>query len=260
MADFASESQHWYDRDGTPRYEVIAKGTGLPRPTTLSDAKKHGYLPSVTTICKIMASPGLENWKLEQTILASLTLPRIEGESAQALIARIWQDSKAEAEAAADFGTKAHKAIEQAIRGESYDPAFNLVVEGVLEQIEAHFPGGGWKLEHTLPGTMNYGGKVDLHRPGIVLDYKGKEGDLSDVKCYDEHFMQGAAYGVGLFYPEPFQTGNIFFSRTHLGRAKLILHKPREQDRGWRMFQAAFALWKASKDYYPETWHEAAAA
>ena len=64
----ASESQHWYDRNGTPAYSVIAKN-GVPRPTTLRDARKLNLVPSVTTILNVAAKPALEAWKLNQICL-----------------------------------------------------------------------------------------------------------------------------------------------------------------------------------------------
>ncbi len=38
---------HWYDTDGNPHYEIEGK-TGI-RNTTLRDARKHGWVPSVST-------------------------------------------------------------------------------------------------------------------------------------------------------------------------------------------------------------------
>ena len=66
---------HWYGKDGSPRYTVTAKD-GSDRPTTLRDARKLSLVPSVTTILKVAAKPGLEMWKLEQMLLAALTLPQ----------------------------------------------------------------------------------------------------------------------------------------------------------------------------------------
>ena len=87
---------------------------------------------------------------------------------------------------------------------------------------------------------------------GVVIDFKGKEGDLAVVECYDEHFMQGSAYANGLFAAAPnVTTANIFFSRTHPGIAKTIIHTPEQQAKGWRMFQAALDLWIAQKGYDP---------
>ena len=54
-------------------YTVPAKN-GEPRATTLRDAKKMGLLPSVTTIMKAAASPGLEQWKMNQMMLAALRI------------------------------------------------------------------------------------------------------------------------------------------------------------------------------------------
>jgi hypothetical protein len=51
-----SESGHWYDRDGSPRYEVKAKD-GSMRPATLRDARKFGWFPGVTSIIRCAAAP-----------------------------------------------------------------------------------------------------------------------------------------------------------------------------------------------------------
>ena len=89
----SAESVHWYRKDGAPQYTVKAKD-GSDRPTTLRDARKMSLVPSVTTILKIAAKPGLEAWKQEQMLLAALTLPRLDGESEKDMVARIVADSK----------------------------------------------------------------------------------------------------------------------------------------------------------------------
>ncbi len=88
-----SESTHWYRTDGTPCYQVPrADGKGL-RPTTLRDARKLGLVPSVTGIIRCAAAPQLEAWKRKQLALACLTLPRIEGESADDFMVRAERDA-----------------------------------------------------------------------------------------------------------------------------------------------------------------------
>jgi hypothetical protein len=249
-ADFATQGGHWYSASGEPKYTIVG-ANGNERPTTIRDARKLGYRPSVTTVCKVKASPGLEVWKIDQAVMAALTATRRDGESDQDFIARIKREAQEQAFKAADFGTKVHGAIEKHYRGEYVDPAFRLFVDGAVAEVEKHFPGGGWSAERSFASPLGYGGKVDLHRPGVVVDFKGKDGDLSDLKCYDEHWMQGMAYGMGLFYPGPFVTANCFFSRTRPGVAKMIVHKPEEMDKGWQMFQAALALWIATNNYDP---------
>ena len=54
----ASESSHWYTREGAPKYTVEAKNGNL-RNTTLADARKMNLVPSVTTIIGCAAKPGL---------------------------------------------------------------------------------------------------------------------------------------------------------------------------------------------------------
>ena len=151
------------------------------------------------------------------------------------------------------MGTTIHGEIEKSYRGEFVTPAYALFVDGVRAEVEKHFPGGGWSAERSFASPRGYAGKVDLHRPGVVIDFKGKDGDLSDVECYDEHFAQGAAYWRGLFAEwrdTPF-TANCFFSRTHPGVAKMVVHTPEQYLKGAAIFDAAFSLWKASKGYNP---------
>src|SRR6056300_705776 len=97
----ATESGHWYEKDGTPAYKVpMAKDPNKMRNTTLRDAKKLGLLPSVTTIIKEAAKPGLTNWIINQNIMAALTVPRIAGESDEDFIKRITSDATEQAKQA----------------------------------------------------------------------------------------------------------------------------------------------------------------
>src|SRR5262245_60719346 len=105
-------ASHWYLRDGTPFHEIAKKdGTGN-RPVTLADARKVRALPSVTNVLGILAKPGLEAWKIEQGIIAALTLPRIEAEPLDAFAHRVVTDMGAQVEKAADFGSAIHSACE----------------------------------------------------------------------------------------------------------------------------------------------------
>ncbi len=249
---FAALSGHYYKPDGTPAYRIVG-ANGKERDTTLRDARKLGLYPSVTTILQVVAKPGLVNWMIDQAVMAALTGTRLEGESDEAFIARVKLEAKEQAQKAADMGTTIHGQIERHYRGEKVDTAYVLFVEGVVAEVEKHFPGGGWSAERSFASPRGYGGKVDLHRPGIVIDFKGKDGDLSDVECYDEHFAQGAAYWRGLFADLRYTpvTANCFFSRTHPGFARMVVHTPEQYLKGRAIFDAAFSLWKAVKGYNP---------
>ena len=107
----ASESNHWYTRDGVPRYTVIGKN-GKERNTTLRDARTDNLVPSVTTVLNVMAKPALIQWLQKQVLLAALTLPRIPGEPEEVYIERIMSDSKEQGRAAADAGTDIHASLQ----------------------------------------------------------------------------------------------------------------------------------------------------
>ena len=103
---------HWYFRDGRPFHE-IAKSDGIGmRPVTLRDARKVLALPSVTNILGVLAKPGLDAWKIEQGIMAALTLPRNPDEPLDAFAHRVVADMGEQVENAADFGSRIHEACE----------------------------------------------------------------------------------------------------------------------------------------------------
>ena len=91
--NYKSEAGHWYDHDGKPMYTIIG-ANGKERNTTLRDAKKEGFVPSVTTIIGMIAKPSLENWKINQALNSALTLERNEDESFDSFVYRCKEDSK----------------------------------------------------------------------------------------------------------------------------------------------------------------------
>ena len=106
------EPSHWYLRDGRPFHEIANRdGTGN-RATTLRDARKVLALPSVTNVLGVLAKPGLDAWKIEQGIMAALTLPRLPDEPLDAFARRVVEDMGAQVEKAADFGSRIHNACE----------------------------------------------------------------------------------------------------------------------------------------------------
>jgi hypothetical protein len=252
----ASESQHWYARDGSPAYEV--KGAnGNMRPATLRDARKLGLCPSVTTIIGSCAKPGLERWKLEQMMHAALTLPRLDGEPEAQWIERVWTDSKETAKKAAERGTAIHAAIQGYFQKEQIEPSYMPHVEGVCEALDQHF-----KLDHecamvenSFAHPLGFGGKVDFActSPSLVLDFKTKEfGPEADLKTWDEHAMQIAAYRKGFDFHEA-KGAIAYVSVTHPGLVKVLEIPPAELENGWQMFLGLLTYWQA-KNKYDASW------
>lgn len=253
--------EHWYYRDGMPCYEVLAK-SGLPRATTLADARKVGLVPSVTTVLAVLAKPALEQWKVRQGILAALTLGRDEGESDDSYLSRVMADSQQQAKDAAEEGTRIHDAIECSFHGKAFDQKYAPHVEAVQAKLAEIYPGvNDWIAEHAFAHSTGFGGKVDLHSPstGIVCDFKGKDGDFTDGKrlAYDQHY-QLAAYNRGLSL-SPSECVNMFVSRTHPGAVSAHVWKPQDVESGWRVFEAALLVWMRLRNFDPSFTIEKAA-
>ncbi len=245
-------SEHWYDKAGKPCYEQQTLKGGL-RATDLRDARKQGLVPSVTTVLGILDKPALTNWKVDQGILAALTLPRMDGESEQSFLSRIKTDSKEQAKRAAEEGTRIHDACEQHFKG-GYSTSGPYIdhVRGAIAELRRLFPDvTDWRAEDSFGHPLGFGGKVDLHSPstGIVVDYKGKDGDFSDGKklAYDQHW-QLAAYQNGLCLPRNV-SANIFVSRSHPGKVASHVWTIEEMNHGWDVFQASLAVWKALRKF-----------
>lgn len=253
----SAESVHWYQQGGAPQYTVKAKD-GSDRPTTLRDARKMNLVPSVTTVMKIAAKPGLEAWKQEQMLLAALTLPRTAGESEKDLIARIVADSKETARRAADRGTRVHESIEawfEGVRPVEHDEIAKAFEESIFNHFKTH-PFQPWLTETSFASELGFGGKVDLWcKPdeaaptGIVLDAKTKEfGPDDDVTAYDEHLMQLAAYrhGLGVYHA---RCANVFASVTHPGLIKIVEWSEEDLQKGWEMFKCLLRFWKLKNNF-----------
>ena len=164
MSKHVSESGHWYHRDGTPCYEIEGKG-GKMRPTTLRDARKLGLVPSVTSIIRLAAAPGLVNWQIEQAILASLTLPRVDGETDEQFIARVRKDAAEQALKARERGTQIHAWIQEHFSGVWSDEA-KLFIDSLQATLFAETQQEWWESEASF-ATDRYGGKCDLHCPRL---------------------------------------------------------------------------------------------
>ena len=243
-----TESQHWYTRDGLPRYTIVGKN-GKERNTTLRDARAESLVPSVTTVLNVAAKPALIQWMQRQVLLAALTLPKINAESEDDFIDRIIKDSKEQGKAAADAGTDIHTAVQSFYEGQPF-PRHVEHVKGCIGALYEHFGDCGWISERSFGHSLGFGGRCDLYVPavdsfsGLVVDVKTKEfSDPTKVDAYDEHLMQLAAYRVGLGVPYA-RCANVFVSRTVPGLSVVKEWAADDLDRGWEMFCALLKYWQ----------------
>ena len=240
-------SGHWYTREGEAAYQVLGKN-GKWRNTTLKDARNLNLVPSVTTILKIVDKPGLTNWLIDQAILASLTLPRRDSEVEDEYLARIKSDAKEQGLAAANLGTNIHAAIENFYEGRDV-PQYLEHAQGCKESLDDYFGARHWVSERAFGHELGFGGKVDMHCDGIVVDIKTKDfTDPAKVSAYDDHLLQLAAYRVGLGMPDA-RCANIFVSRTIPGLCKIIEWDAIDLNRGWAMFLHLLRYWQLKTGY-----------
>lgn len=244
----ASESNHWYTRDGIPQYTVVGKN-GKERNTTLRDARSMDLVPSVTTIIGAAAKPALIAWMQTEVLKASQSIVRRADEEDQAYFDRIMDESKRKGKEAADKGTAIHAAIESFFEGISH-PGYPEHVQGCVNALETHFGRLAWVAERSFGHELGFAGKCDLHAPnevfegGLVADVKTKDfSDESDVIGYDDHLMQLSAYRVGLGIPNA-RCANVFVSRTTPGLCKIIEWSEEDLKRGWEMFYALLQFWQ----------------
>jgi hypothetical protein len=237
----ASESQHWYRRDGSPCYEVPrSKGDGT-RPATLADARKLDLVPSVSLILKCAAAPGLEIWKLRKMLEAALTLPKIDGETEADYVSRIIEDSQAEGKKAAERGTELHAAIETAIRTQVLQTPWEDHILSLITTLNQH----GIRLsdaraEHSFACGAGYGGKVDFQNDTLLLDFKSKERIDPKLKPYDNHLMQCAAYAYGLGLN---RAGNVFIGIEDK-QVRVFLYEKEDLAEAFAQFSHLLAYWQ----------------
>lgn len=247
----ATNSEHWYRRDGSSCYSLPTKNGG-ERAVSLRWDRALGLVPSVTTVLAVIAKPALTNWMVRQGIMAALTLPRIPYETDEAFLSRIDTDGRQQAKDAADEGTRIHDAIECAYKRKPVLERYRPHVDATVAKVREMFPDvHDWVAEKSFAHGLGFGGKVDLHSPstGIVVDFKGKDLTPGDTKklAYDQHW-QLAAYNRGLGF-QPAQCANVFVSRTTPGYCEGHVWTVEEIREGWSIFECALMLWKKLKRY-----------
>ena len=261
------QSAHWYTRDGRPFYEVPCKSRpGELRKATKADARKIGAVPSVTTILKVVAKPGLEAWKAEQYVLSALTLPRPPGETDDDFARRVVADAREGAADAADLGTQIHAYIEQYHAtgvlpvddgSRPMDPRVPQILGGYSLWARKHIGGVRCQERVFANVALGYGGRIDLEGTtvdgaGVVVDFKTqgtKQG--RKINVYPEWAMQLAAYAA------PKRSGTqlwiVVVSTTEMGRVELV-DVTAGYGRAMDAFGNAQALWCYLNDYDAAKW------
>lgn len=252
------KSVRWYTKDGEGVYEVKAKTKDAMKAVTIREAREMRLLPSVTSILQILAKPELEAWKIEQGILAALTLPRLQGEPDDAFAKRVVVDMDRQSTDAADFGTTLHAAIKAHLTGDIATlQAMPSTVMPFLDEFVKWQEESLLTVYHTedivVNATVGYAGRLDFHGRmdlgGVgdcVVDFK-TQNTRGRVKFYDEWGMQLAAYAHTIV-PVPASVSVVMDSQDP---APPIVKIWENQEEDWEAFLSAFRLWRYIKKYDP---------
>lgn len=257
-------TSHWYAKDGTAVHEVpYADASKSMRATNVTDARKLGLLPSVTNILAVKAKPQLETWKLDQTIIAALSLPRIENETLEAFAGRIAIEADAERDKAAGFGTALHDQVESFCTTGAFTATGEILA--YLESFEKWFRARVVRViaaEFNVVNTViGYAGRLDIHcilrdddgtEYEAIVDIKSqKQGNKKAAAFYLEWEMQLAAYAVCVV-PEGASLPalvSVVIPSDEPGPLQVKRWAPRPEP--LEAFKACHTLWCYEKGYRP---------
>lgn len=245
---------HWYcAKTGEPRHFIEKKDGSGPRKTTLADAKKNGWLPSPTSILRVLDKPALNEWRVRNAIEATLTTPHIVGESVDDFAARVMSvDAESIGDAAKQMGTDIHDVIEANLVGNIWNTKLFLYVKPVADKVLEM--GRVVATEKVLVGD-GYAGRTDCIVENdefvTVIDFKTTGSEKLAVKSYPEWRYQLAAYGkaLGNTGNKRIRTCNIPISTRRPGELSVLINDDWEED--YATFDLIKQLWCRINNYHP---------
>ena len=255
----AESSAHWYAADGTPQHWRDNKSKpGEKRRTTKRDARKENLYPSVTTVLDVIRKPQLEAWKVEQGILAALTLPREDGEPLDVFARRVAYDAKETSSKAAEFGTRVHKAIEDWV-STNFEAPDNDIVPILGKYMDWHDKNIGAVecVEKRFCNTKDgYAGCIDMiaeyQDRWCVIDFKTQGAKIGKpMVAWDGYGEQLEAYRRGLCRDDDMGIINVMLSTNPDDVRIEVIDHTENRDRLWETFQAACTIWRNLNKFDP---------
>jgi hypothetical protein len=265
---------HWYTGDGEERHTTVNKtgpNKGKVRKTTLRDARKNNFYPSITSILKDYPKGSLDKWIKEQVMLAMHNNPPNgpaamachsfkNATEAQTNYFRYIDDlSNVKRDEAAKRGTYIHNNIENMLLGKDWDDR-DIHLCAVKTWMDANVKEYKDLEISVVNHKLGVAGRMDASvylKDGslIVLDFKGrgfseaKNGKLT-VKRYKTDPMQLAFYAktVGIN-----RIANLYVAND---RPEPMIdfyeYSEEEVDAAWEALQHFVKVWQYEHNYKPE--------
>jgi CRISPR/Cas system-associated exonuclease Cas4 (RecB family) len=247
-------SGHYYTVTGQPAHFVPRAKGGGTRPTTVRDAKQNGFVPSVTTVLKILDKPALQDWLIRQSVMAVVTAPEIQGEALDDRITRILttdREQDAEAQAARDRGTELHAGLESFLqgRGETVSPELRAWIQPAWDWVQKI--GVVERTEFILVGN-GYGGKADLQLQTptghTIVDFKTSK-KLPEKGSWPEHKLQLGAYAAAARLPAKVTVANLYISTVQPGQ--IAWFEIEDWLEEWECFKHLLCAWRHLNGFPP---------
>ena len=264
-----NDGQHWYDADGKPRHTYINKKGGVSK-TTIREAKKFNWYPSVTTILGALDKPQLKQWAHRQITDWCYASRPGEEQSADDYFAKAIEGAFQQVQDAADAGTLIHAALEAHGRGLDWDRnaqvylpqlehAFpvHVLVDPVLEFFKAEKVEGIAFEKVLVNQEHGFAGSADLiaytKRGVAVIDFKTRKTSAKyKVEPYDGQPMQIAAYAKTHFRGINPVGCNVYISTTEPGRVEACWYDEEQVKAEYAAFGHLCAVWQHLKGYRPQ--------
>ena len=251
-----SGSAHWYDRERNPQHHTNIKG-----------ARRHGYFPSVTSYLKVWPKDALDRWKLEQAIMAAITLPRKPNEPDDEFAKRVVIDMGEEAKKAAQVGSILHELMSTRLLSGAWpvDKDYQAWMEAWEPWISAEIVETTMSEEILINTEWGYAGTVDLiaytrQWGHAVLDFKNQNVRPTGPAFYPEWLMQLVAYAMAYdehLLSKDTKVDNIVslvLDRNKPAAPYVYVWSHDEWNLAWEKFKACMQLWCLAKDYDPILW------
>lgn len=258
---FASESTRWYSQKGQSIEDVVAKN-GNGRKATLRDARKpeNQWIPSVTTVLRLLAKPELDRWKIKEHLKVAAKIPYLPHDDVGLWSDAVMLKASEEMDKARDKGTEAHGEIDRfLLEPTELDYASSAYAKAATDALcdlgMMHWP---LEVEKTLAvkcGEIWVAGKCDLVFPEqkIIVDWKttSKSCDGSERLGFDDHLIQLACYNMALFSGLG-TVYNVFLSTSNPGKYEIVPWNEEETEWGFQMYSLMFRLWCLKNRYFPK--------
>lgn len=256
------DGSHFYNRDGTPCFEVPKKKGGGTTKTTLKHAKEMSLLVSPTTTLKQSAKPALTNWLITQACMTVLTAPRKDGEDDTQFVQRVLKDEeqhKAEGSDAAQRGSKIHAAIAEMLadRVAAHETGITEPAMTAVEWVRS-LQIKPLRIEQTL--TLNgVCGTCDLvgRSPDgalVVADWKSSNKAAKDMptEAWPEHREQLGFYAASvaaMYKTDKIVCYVVYLSTTEPGA--IAACEVADWRSAYKSFSALFDHWCYRNNYDP---------